>query len=160
MARVMSSEAAASRLIPHPLNFAPIGAMALFGGACFTDRHAAFGVPLAAMLLSDLVIALLNGNYLLQSLALMPVIYGSFALIVFMGFWLRSRRTFVPLAAATLTASVLFFVTTNFGDWVLGPFIPEPGKDWWPATRRQSRFSRTLCWAMRFTQRRSSAAWC
>lgn len=33
--------AAASRLIPHPPDFAPIGAMALFGGACFAHRRAA-----------------------------------------------------------------------------------------------------------------------
>ncbi|MFN3920557.1 MAG: DUF6580 family putative transport protein, partial [Methylohalobius sp.] len=54
--------AAASRLIPHPPNFTPIGAMALFGGACFADRHAAFAVPLAGMWLSDLMIGLLSGN--------------------------------------------------------------------------------------------------
>lgn len=121
---VMVLAAAASRLIPHPLNFAPIGAMALFGGASFTDRRAAFGVPLAAIFLSDMVIALLNGNYLLQSLALMPVIYGSFTIIVCIGMWLRSRRTLLPVAAATLAASVLFFVITNFADWALGPVYP------------------------------------
>ena len=63
--------AAASRLIPHPPNFSPIVAIALFGGAYFSDKRLAFVVPLTAMFLSDLVIGLHT---------LLPVIYGSFAL--------------------------------------------------------------------------------
>src|SRR3989442_11340611 len=43
--------AAASRLVPHPPNLTPIAAMALFGGAYFPDKRAAFLVPLAAMFL-------------------------------------------------------------------------------------------------------------
>lgn len=38
--------AAASRLVPHPPNFAPIGAMALFGGfALAQDRFPALRQP-------------------------------------------------------------------------------------------------------------------
>ena len=117
--------AAASRLIPHPLNFTPIGAMALFGGACFADRRLAFAVPLAAMLLSDLAIALIYREFLLHSLALMPAVYGSLALIVCLGFWLRERRRLLPIAGATLAASVLFFVLTNFGEWAVGPLYAK-----------------------------------
>lgn len=117
--------AAASRLIPHPPNFAPIGAMALFGGACFAHRRAAFVVPLAAMFLSDLAIGLLSGNLSLGLHRLIPVVYGSFALIVCLGFWLRTRRTVVPIAGATLAGSVLFFVLTNFGVWSMGFLYPK-----------------------------------
>jgi len=42
------------RLVPHPDNFTPIIAAALFGGAYFDRRLFAFIVPLAAMLASDL----------------------------------------------------------------------------------------------------------
>jgi hypothetical protein len=108
--------AAASRLIPHTPNFAPIGAMALFGGACFTQRRLAFVVPLAAMFLSDLVLGLHR---------LVPVVYGSFALIVCLGFWLRARRRIGPIAVATLGSSILFFVLTNFGVWALGSGYPK-----------------------------------
>jgi hypothetical protein len=45
--------AAMSRLLPHPPNFAPIAAIALFGSAHFDRKWKAFLVPLAAMLLSD-----------------------------------------------------------------------------------------------------------
>ncbi|MCI0330697.1 MAG: hypothetical protein L0196_07065 [candidate division Zixibacteria bacterium] len=117
--------AAASRLIPHPPNLAPIGAIALFGGACFAHRRAALVVPLAAMFLSDLAIGVLSGNLSLGLHRLIPVVYGSFALIVCLGFWLRTRRTLVPIAGAMLTSSVLFFVLTNFGVWALGAWYPK-----------------------------------
>ena len=37
--------AAFARLIPHPPNFAPIAAMALFGGAYFNKKAFAFAIP-------------------------------------------------------------------------------------------------------------------
>ena len=45
----------ASRLLPHPPNFAPITALALFGGALLPGR-AGLWLPLAAMAISDLFI--------------------------------------------------------------------------------------------------------
>src|SRR5262245_25260092 len=44
---------ALARLLPHPPNFTPIGALALFGAAHFQSRWAAFLVPLVAMFISD-----------------------------------------------------------------------------------------------------------
>jgi hypothetical protein len=108
--------AAASRLIPHPPNFSPITAIALLGGACFAKKRYAFVVPLAALFLSDVVL----GFY-----RLMPVVYGSFALIVCLGFWLRSRRTAVPIACAALAGSLWFFTVTNFGIWALENWYPK-----------------------------------
>jgi hypothetical protein len=102
--------AALARLIPHPPNFTPIGAMALFGGACLADRRLAVLLPWAAMFLSDLYIGLH---------VLIPVVYGSFGLNVLLGRWLRSRRTVVNTAAVTFLGSVQFFVVTNFACWPL-----------------------------------------
>ncbi|MCI0465288.1 MAG: hypothetical protein L0Z62_50850 [Gemmataceae bacterium] len=117
--------AAFSRLIPHPPNFAPIGAMALFGGTCFADRRVAFVVPLAAMFLSDLAIGVVSGDLSLGLHRLIPVVLGSFALIVCLGFWLRKRRTVLPIAGAALAGSLLFFVLTNFGVWAFGSWYPK-----------------------------------
>ncbi len=108
--------AAASRLMPHPPNFTPIAALALFGGACFSNKRAAFFAPLASLFLSDLVLGLYRG---------LPVVYGSFAMIVCIGFWLRRRRTWLPIAGAALGSSVLFFVVTNFGVWALESVYPK-----------------------------------
>ncbi len=102
--------AAFARLIPHPPNVSSVGALALFGGAFFPKKCGAFLVPLAAMLLSDLVLGLH---------ALVPVVYGCIALNVLLGRWLRSRRRFVPITLATVAGAVQFFVITNFACWVL-----------------------------------------
>ena len=48
--------------IPHPPNFSPIEAVALFGGTYFAKRYWALIVPMAALFLSDLVLGLLNGG--------------------------------------------------------------------------------------------------
>lgn len=102
--------AALARLIPHPPNFTPVGAMALFGGACLADRRLALLVPLAALFLSDLFLGLH---------ALIPVVYGSFVLNVLLGRWLRTRRTVASTATVALLGSIQFFAVTNFACWLL-----------------------------------------
>jgi hypothetical protein len=98
------------RLIPHPPNFTPVAAVALFGGACLADRRLALVLPLAALFASDLFLGLH---------VLLPVVYGSFGVNVLLGRWLRSRRTVLNTAAVTLLGSIQFFVVTNFACWVL-----------------------------------------
>ncbi len=106
--------AALARMIPHPLNFTPIGAMAIFGGACFADRRVALLVPLAALFLGDLTTGLH---------VLIPVVYGSFAINVLIARLLRSRRTVSATAAVTLVGAVQFFAVTNFACWIV--FYPH-----------------------------------
>ncbi|MCE0499356.1 MAG: hypothetical protein LV481_15555 [Methylacidiphilales bacterium] len=108
--------AAALRLVPHPPNFAPLTAMALFGGACFTDKRLAFLVPLIALFLSDLVI----GFY-----ALMPVVYGSFVLTVCLGFWLRHQRNASRVIGASIVSAIMFFILTNLGVWAFETLYPK-----------------------------------
>lgn len=97
------------RLIPHPPNFTPVGALAIFGGACFADRRLAFALPLVVLFVSDLFVGLH---------VLVPVVYCSFALNVMLGRWLRSHRTVFSTAGVTLIGSIQFFVVTNFACWV------------------------------------------
>lgn len=108
--------AAATRLLPHPPNFESIGAIALFAGAHFDDKRWAFVLPLGALLLSDAVI----GFH-----AQMPIVYGTFALVVCMGFFLREQRTALNIAGAAVAASTLFFVITNFGVWAFDGLYPR-----------------------------------
>jgi len=102
------------RVVPHPWNFAPIGAMALFGGAVL-PRGMGLVVPLAALALSDAVLGFYPG---------FVWVYGSFVLIGLLGLTLRRGRTPVRIIATSLAASVLFFLVTNFGEW-LGPLYPH-----------------------------------
>lgn len=116
--------AAAMRLIPHPPNFTPMAAMALFGGAYFSSKKGAFAVPLSAMVLSDLILGFVTYDYGWFH-ATMPFIYGSFALTVCLGFWVRHRRTPLRIGLAALISAVLFFVISNFGVWLTGGLYPR-----------------------------------
>jgi hypothetical protein len=107
--------AAAFRLVPHFPNFTPIGAMALFGGAYFGKRGLAFVAPIAAMLLSDAIIGFHSG---------ILFVYASVALIALLGQIALSRPTVLRVGAAALASSVLFFVITNFGTWLLSGMYP------------------------------------
>lgn len=107
--------AAALRLVPHPPNFAPIGAMALFSGAQLGRRPLAFVAPLGAMLLSDAVIGFHSG---------LPFVYGSVALIVLLGWFALARVSVLRLAGAAVASSVLFFLITNLGTWLLSGIYP------------------------------------
>jgi hypothetical protein len=107
--------AAAMRLLPHPSNFTPIGALALFAGAHFDDKRFAFIVPLAAMFLSDILIGF-HGQ--------MPVIYGAFAVIVAMGFLLKEKKTALKVTGASLIAATFFFVVSNFAVWASDRLYP------------------------------------
>jgi len=52
--------AAALRIAPHPWNFTPLGAMALFSGAVLRDRRLAYFFPLLALFLGDISLASTN----------------------------------------------------------------------------------------------------
>lgn len=105
-----------ARLLPHWPNFTPIGAMALFGGAYFSSRRAAFAVPLCAMLISDSILAATRYGW--TAFEPMPAVYFCLAATVLIGFLLRRRRGVVSIVAAAVASSVLFFVVTNFAVWI------------------------------------------
>lgn len=119
--------AALSRVLPHPPNFSPIEAVALFGGAYFAKRHWALLVPLAAMFASDLVLGLANGgiywDYFASAGYLM--VYVCIALSTLLGFGLRGKVTGSRVLGYSLAGSLLFFVVTNFGAWLGSPAYPQ-----------------------------------
>jgi hypothetical protein len=110
--------AAALRIAPHPWNFTPVGAMALFSGAILKDRRLAFFVPLLALFAGDIFIGFHK---------LMPIVYTSFLVSVAIGFLLRDRRTVGRISAATLLGAGQFFLVTNFAVWASALFYPRTG---------------------------------
>jgi hypothetical protein len=108
--------AAALRIAPHPWNFTPVGAMALFSGAIIRDRRLAFFFPILALFVGDIFIGFHR---------LMPVVYASFLVSVAIGFWLRDRRSFGRITAATLLGAIQFFLVTNFAVWAFGLSYPR-----------------------------------
>jgi hypothetical protein len=111
--------AAFSRVLPHPFNFTPIAAMALFGGACLANKRVAFIVPLAAMFISDSILQMISGigwhNTILY-------VYASFAVITGIGIYMRNNAKAGNIILASLISSLLFFAVTNFGVWAAGGF--------------------------------------
>ena len=110
--------AAALRLVPHPPNFTPIGAMALFSGAYLGRRALAFAAPLGAMLLSDAVLGFYSGMW---------VTYLAVSLIVLVGWVALARISVLRVAGAAVASSVLFFLVSNFGTWTLSGMYPHTG---------------------------------
>jgi len=108
--------AALIRVMPHPPNVTPIAAIALFAGAYLPDRRLALIVPLAALFLSDLLIGFHDT---------MVYVYAGMAITVFIGAAISQRPTILPAIAASFSASVLFFLVTNYGAWVGSPLYPQ-----------------------------------
>ena len=105
--------AAASRLLPHPPNFAPVAAIGLFAGAVM-NRRIAWIVPFAALLLSDLVLGFYHPVAMFWN-------YLAFAGCLALGaLMLSQQRTFGRLVGATLASSIVFFAVSNFGMWASG----------------------------------------
>ena len=116
LALAIIAAAAALRIAPHPWNFTPVGAMALFSGAMIKDRRLAFAFPVLALLAGDLFV----GFY---ELGLMVLVYSSFLLSVLIGRLLQNRRTFPRIAGATLLGSLQFFLVSNFAVlWLLNSY--------------------------------------
>ena len=118
--------AAMSRLLPHPSNVTPVGAMALFGGAYFMKRWQSLIMPLVAMWLSDLVLnnviyKAYNPNFTLFTEGGI-FIYSSIALMVILGWVLLKKVKPMHVVVASLLGSTLFFLITNFGAWYVDPF--------------------------------------
>lgn len=108
--------AAFSRLIPHWPNFTAVAAIALFGGAKFSNRIIAFAIPLAALFMTDLLIGFHN--------TMIPV-YIAFSMTVLLGMAIRKKQSFGNVAAMAVTASIMFFLITNFGAWMAMPFYSK-----------------------------------
>jgi len=93
------------RVIPHAANFAPIGAVALFGGVYLNKRYALL-LPLAAMFISDIFIGF-------DSLESRLMIYSCFVLIGLIGLWVRKHKNVLTIAGGSLFGSVVFYLITN-----------------------------------------------
>ena len=105
-----------SRLIPHPPNFTPIGAMAILAGLLIKDLRLAIAIPLAAMLLSDLIIGLHNS---------LLYVYAAIVIIVLCNRYLLKNIRLSSLGVSSLLSAIIFFLVTNFGAWLSHDLYPR-----------------------------------
>lgn len=94
------------RFIPHPPNFVPVTALALFSGSMFRNKITATLLPLSVMFITDLYF----GFY---SISLW--VYLSFLLITVFGSMINKVKI-----QNVFLSSLIFFIVTNFGVWLLG----------------------------------------
>lgn len=107
--------AISSRFLPHPPNFAAVGAATLFSGVYLKKKYALW-LPLFVMAVSDMFIGFHN---------LIFFTWGSFVLIGVIGLWLRKRKNIQNVVFATVTVSLLFFFVTNFAVWAFTPMYSK-----------------------------------
>lgn len=105
------------RLLPHPPNFAPIGALALFGGV-YLSKKLAFILPIVIMVISDIFIGYYEAK-------LMISVYGSFLLCVLLGFWLKKNKKWHTILGTSIISAVIFFLLTNFAVWLFTPWYDK-----------------------------------
>ena len=106
-----------SRLFPHPPNFTPIAAIALFGGV-YLSKRLAFILPIAMMLISDLFL----GFY---EIKLMIFVYVCFIISILLGFWLKNHKKWQTIFGASILASLIFFIFTNFAVFAFTPWYSK-----------------------------------
>lgn len=102
------------KYLPHIPNFAPIAALALFGGVYLNKKYAII-IPITAMFIADIFIGFYN-PYIMAS------VYGSFLIIGIIGIWLRNNKTLPNVIGSCLSGSIIFFLVTNFAVWLVPQF--------------------------------------
>jgi hypothetical protein len=116
LAIIMTLAAAAYRLMPHPYNIAPLGAIALLGGMHLGRRYALW-LPIIVLALTDLILNVRMGYPMVYWPRAFD--YGAFALIGALGLWARSRQSWTKLGMVAATPFV-FFLLSNLGVWLFG----------------------------------------
>lgn len=106
----------AARFLPHPANFAPIGAIAIFSGL-YLPKKLAFSLPLAAMFFSDLFI----GFY---AWPIMLSVYVGFVIMGAIGLVVRKNKKLSTILGGTILGSLIFYLVTNGAVWAFGSLYP------------------------------------
>lgn len=96
------------RFIPHVPNFAPIGAIALFGGVMLNWRLAIW-LPLAAMMISDVFLGFYQG---------IIFTWLGFLLVAGFGMLLKNKNFIKKVALGAPVAAIIFYLVSNFGVWL------------------------------------------
>ena len=105
-----------ARLIPHPWNFTPVIAVAILSGYFFKNIYLSFSILLISMLIADVFLGFYEN---------MIFVYISLLLIAFVFFKISKKINFKNLFIYSFAGSLIFFVISNFGVWILG----SPGVD-------------------------------
>jgi hypothetical protein len=119
--------ATAMRLVsfrfPFLSNFTPVGAIALFGGAYFSDKWKAYVVVLLSLFFSDIII-----NYLYTSKWVLLYsgslwLYGCFAVMVFVGSLIKKVNVLNVFLASLVSVAIHWLIMDL--PWLYGTLYPH-----------------------------------
>jgi len=122
------------RLLPHLPNWSPLAAIALFSGFYFRGSSLAYVVPLGALLLSDIFLGLYPA---------WGFVYAGFVASVWIGRRFLKSLSIKPVAAGLLGSSLLFFVVSNLGVWLMTPLYSKTFAGLWQCYVAALPFFRT-----------------
>ncbi len=100
-----------SRLIPHIPNFVPLMGLALFAGYYLKNSKWALLAPLAAMLISDIIIGFHSTMW---------AVYGSLLLSSIISIKGLKSYNLIKIGALSISTALIFFIITNFAVWLDG----------------------------------------
>ena len=108
---------ALGRIIPHPPNFTPILATAIYTPYMINDKWIAVLIPLSAMFIADIIIGF--HPYMLW-------VYGAIGLSTLISSWsMRFNKKYIQLGVMAILSSILFFIITNFAVWAIWDYYPK-----------------------------------
>ena len=117
MNHILILVAVLARLIPHPVNVTPVGAVALVGGAKLSKLWR-WTTPFIALVLSDFLLGIF---FDVKPWSLVtPFIYASFAISIFLGGFISGSNRYLKLGMLSVVGSLQFFVISNLGVWMEG----------------------------------------
>lgn len=100
----------------HLYNLAPVCALGLFAGAIIKDKRIAFLLPILAMLMGDVYIALFTqwqGFYGIEQV----LVYASLLLVTLMGAGMGQPKA-LKVFGYSIGGALVFFLLSNFGVWL------------------------------------------
>lgn len=122
IALVLILVAITSRFLPHPPNFTAVGAVALFGGAFFSNNRFTWLIPFVALLISDVILNtfVYHIDFSWYSLGT----YLAFGIIYLLGNSIK-KISVTNVLLGSFLASFLFFVVTNTFSWITFDFYTK-----------------------------------
>lgn len=103
------------RVIPHPANITPIGALSVMSGMLFRKQWAVV-ITLVGLLLSDIILGLIYHTAIFGMWTLFT--YSGFVLIAFFA---PKKSSFLYLFISTL----VYWLWTNLGTWLTTSLYPH-----------------------------------
>ncbi len=111
----------AGRLGPHPYNFTPLTAIALFAGS-FLGRKNSLWIPMAILFISNLFIGWHDT---------LLFVMGAFALVSMIGWWVGQKPQWTRIISGVLASSTVFYLITNFAVWFMHDMYAKSAQGLW-----------------------------